>query len=58
MGAVGKDETLVCGIVGDDIRWDEQPEWCPLKPMTHDTIKDIDVQMYLEELKNESNISN
>lgn len=30
---------------------------CPLKPLNHETIKDIDVQMFLEELKNEINIS-
>lgn len=54
-----------CGVIqkgADKLIKDEdvasKPKWCPLKPLNHETIKDIDVQMFLEELKNESNIGN
>ena len=28
----------------------EKPSWCPLKPLKHDVLKDLDVELYKEEL--------
>lgn len=52
------EDEILCGALGDELFVSDKEEVikskrCPLKPLTHDTIKDIDVQMYLEELKND-----
>lgn len=28
----------------------EKPVWCPLRPMSHETLKELDVELYKEEL--------